>query len=286
MTHQTTNGLPIDKKLRALATFATAAMACVLGIVIAKSIMQAITPRIVTVVAEPATPAKVDISAAYSLFGVLAGNGNTSAPALAASTSAVILKGVFAVNGATLSAAIVNIGGKDKPMLVGEEIEAGLKLSEVWPDHIVLSRAGAKERVELAAIASSRGNQTAGTKVQANHTVPTNFRLNVNSSSSNNYSLSRQELNTSLQDPRQLGVLGRVGINAGGSGVRVEDAPAGSLSEKLGLRAGDIISSINGTPITGPGDMARLYQQFASMPQVRAEIKRGGTPMLLTYNIQ
>ena len=285
-----TTAQPQHKKLQALATAATAVMAIVLGVTIAHGIMQAIKPRAASVSVDSPLPVNADITAAYSLFGVASTTpAAPSAAVVAASTSSVILKGVFAVNGATLSAAIVNVGGKDKPVLMGEELEAGLKLAEVWPDYIVLTRGGVKERVELSARTSASAGAGANKSGASNAPVvaaATNFRLSVNSASNNNYSLSRQELNTSLQDPRQLGVMGRIGINAGGNGVRVEEAPTGSLSAKLGLRAGDIITSINGTPITGPGDMARMYQQFATTPQVRAEVKRGGTPLMLTYNIQ
>lgn len=287
-----TTAQPQHKKLQALATATTAAMAIVLGWTIAHGIMQAIKPRAASVSVDSPMPVNADITAAYSLFGIASTTPTAPlAAAVAASTSSVILKGVFAVNGATLSAAIVNVGGKDKPVLMGEELEAGLKLTEVWPDYIVLTRDGVKERVELSARTSAGGGAGANKSGAPNApgaaaAATTNFRLSVNSASNNNYSLSRQELNTSLQDPRQLGVMGRIGISAGGNGVRVEEAPAGSLSAKLGLRAGDIITSINGTPITGPGDMARLYQQFATTPQVRAEVKRAGTPVMLTYNIQ
>jgi general secretion pathway protein C len=278
---------PLNKNLQALATATTVVMAIVLGLTMAYSIMQLIKPRVASISLDPPAALNTDITPAYSLFGEAAAPSTATAAMPAASTSSVILKGVFAVNGDTLSAAIINVGGKDKPILIGEEIEAGLKLSEVGPDYIVLSRGGVPERVALSTRSNKAGAANVATSTSsAISSAATNFRLSVNSSTNNNYSLSRQELNTSLQDPRQLGVLGRVGVNSNGSGVRVEEAPAGSLSEKLGLRPGDVITSINGTPITGPGDMARMYQQFATTPQVRAEVKRGGTPVVLTYNIQ
>jgi general secretion pathway protein C len=277
---------PLNKNLQTLATATTIVMAIVLGLTIAYSIMQLIKPRVASISLDP-TAINIDITPAYSLFGEAAAPSTTTTATPTASTSSVILKGIFAVNGVTLSAAIISVGGKDKPILIGEEIEAGLKLSEVGPDYIVLSRGGVQERIALAERSNKSGVANAAIAPSAAiSSAATNFRLSVNSSTNNNYSLSRQELNTSLQDPRQLGVLGRVGVNSNGSGVRVEEAPAGSLSEKLGLRPGDVITSINGTPITGPGDMARMYQQFATTPQVRAEVKRGGTPVVLTYNIQ
>ena len=101
----------------------------------------------------------------------------------------------------------------------------------------------------------------------------------------NNYSLSRNELNTVLQDPRQLNYLGRIGVHPSG-GVRLEQAPAGSLPSKLGLKEGDVIKVVNGQPVNSPGDLARVYQQFSNMTQIRAEVLRGGVPMMVTYQIQ
>jgi S1-C subfamily serine protease len=111
-----------------------------------------------------------------------------------------------------------------------------------------------------------------------------NFRLNVASPSRNAYALSRSELNNVLQDPNQVNFLGNIAASASG-GVQVKDAPQGSLAQKLGLQTGDIIATINGQPVTGPGDLARFYGQFGSTNSIRAEVRRGGAPMLLTYTI-
>ncbi len=110
------------------------------------------------------------------------------------------------------------------------------------------------------------------------------FRLNVATSARNTYSLSRGELNGVLQDPRQVNFLGSISPAPNG-GVQIKEAAQGTLAQKLGLQAGDIITSINGQPVNGTGDLARFYGQFGSTNSIRAEIKRGGSPMLLVYAI-
>ncbi len=192
----------------------------------------------------------------------------------------VRLKGVYAVDGKTLSAAVVNLGGRDQSVLLNQELSPGVKLLDVQPDFIVISRNGARERVDLERfVAAPRPGATTG------QPAITSFRLNVASTGTNGFSLSRQELNTVLQDPRQMNFLGRIGPAPSG-GVRVEDAPSGSLSHKLGLQAGDIIASINGQPISSPGDMARVYGQFNSLTSIRVEVRRAGKPVMLNYSIQ
>jgi S1-C subfamily serine protease len=66
----------------------------------------------------------------------------------------------------------------------------------------------------------------------------------------------------------------------------MEAAPSGSLAQKLGLQPGDIIRKINGQPVTGSGDLARFYQQFATTSVINAEIQRGTQTVQLSYAIQ
>jgi general secretion pathway protein C len=216
--------------------------------------------------------------AARRLFGEAP--AATSAPS---SNAAIRLKGVYAIDGKTLSAAVVNTGGKrDSAVRVGEEIQPGTRLASVHPDHIIISQGGIRERIDLekrVAMASARSNAAGAASATMG------FRLNVAAKGGNAYSLSRTELNNVLQDPRQMNYLGRIGMHPNG-GVRLEQAPGGSLPSKLGLKEGDVIKNVNGQPVNSPGDLARLYQQFATLSQIRAEVIRGGAPMLLTYQIQ
>jgi len=212
----------------------------------------------------------VDAGVARQLFG-----GSGAARTTAGSD--IHLKGVYAADGKTLSAAVLNLGGRDLAVSVGNAISDKVTLAEVHADHIVVSRAGVRERIDLESYRSATRQTVAA--------APGGFRLNVNSTGNQAYTLSRQELNNVLQDPRQLEFLGRIGTAPSG-GIRIDDAPPNSLSGKLGLRSGDIITSINGQVVASPGDLARFYQQFGTLTAIRAEVKRGGVPMMLTYSIQ
>lgn len=240
-----------------------------------------LAPQPTAAASEVAPP--IDRNLARSLFGEV-GVVATAGSSTTSNASGIRLKGVFAVDGKTLSAAVVNSGGRDASVRVGEAIADGIKLVEVAASHIVISRNGIREKIELdrmsAANTASGTSSTAAGKAAALST----FRLNVASTVKNAYSLSRSELNNVLQDPNQINFLGNIAAGANG-GVQVRDAPSGSLAQKLGLQPGDIISSINGQPVTGPGDLARFYGQFGSTNSIRAEVRRGGAPMLLTYAI-
>ena len=111
-------------------------------------------------------------------------------------------------------------------------------------------------------------------------TVLRGFRI----TGANNFTFSRKELDDALRDPNQLSYLGQIGMPPGG-GVRMEQAPPGSLAQKLGLQPGDIIKKVNGQPVASTGDLARLYTQFNTLSSIQAEVQRGSSTTSLSYSI-
>jgi len=224
----------------------------------------------------PAGDAGVDMAAIAKLFGAAPPSSAT-----VASSSGLRLKGVVAPDGGPIASAIFSTGsGRDIAVFVEREIAPGLKLLEVKPDHVIVSRNGVRERIDLEAarsVASTGGN--------ARGARATGFRMNVTRSSTNSYAFSRKELDDALRDPNQLTYLGVLGMPPGG-GVRMEAAPSGSLAQKLGLQAGDVIKKINGQPVASSGDLARFYQQFATTSVINAEVQRGSQTLQLSYAIQ
>jgi general secretion pathway protein C len=239
--------------------------------------------------AAPVAKPTLDLNVAQSLFGPV----DASAPATASAAPAqersdVRLRGVFAVDGVTPSAAVLNVGGRDITARINEKINDSITLVSVEAEHVIISRNGAREKIELDA----PGTRVGGTPSSASASASTrsapagtaNFRLNVAQPTRNSYALSRSELNTVLQDPRQINFLGSI-VNASGGGVQIQDASPGTLASKLGLQPGDVIKQINGQPVNSAGDLARFYGQFGTTSNVRAEVMRQGTQLLLTYQI-
>jgi general secretion pathway protein C len=257
-------------------TALTAILVVALGLQLAWWGWHFLLPAPTTAASNPgAGAATVDAALARKLFG-----GGDAEPTAEASASDIRLKGVFAVDGVTLSAAVVNWSGKDQAVRMGQELMKGATLAEVHADYIVVARNGGRERIEL-----DKFRVTTATAPNAQSRNPNaSFRLNV-TAAGGGYSLSRQELNNVLQDPRQMEFLGQIGVAPGG-GVRVDGAGANTLAGKLGLQSGDVISAVNGQPVNSAGDLARLYSQFNTLSAVRVEVKRAGSPTVLNYTIQ
>ena len=217
------------------------------------------------------SPAVVDLAEIARLFGASAPAGGPSGD--------LVLKGVVAPTpGVAASAIFAPRAGRDISVFIGDEVRPGVKLVEVDPDHVLVERGGVRERIDLAAARSTAPVRAPGAQTRG-------FRLNVAREAANRFSLSRHELDEALRDPAQLQYLGQIVMPPGG-GVRMEAAPAGSLAAKLGLQPGDVIKKVNGQNVASTGDLARLYQQFATTSMIQAEVQRGSQTLQLSYQIQ
>ena len=204
------------------------------------------------------------------LFGQSAQPANT--PGGDGTDPNIRLKGVFATHGKIPSFAIVNTGAKaDLAVRAGDEVLPGLKLQAVHSQYIVVSRAGALQRINL----EQKGLSAA--------------RLSISQVGYNTYRISRSDLNAALQGKNannSTGLnLGKLGAASGG-GLQVTEAANGSMAEKLGLQAGDVLRQVNGQYVSSTTDLVRLYQQLQQVPQIQLELVRSGKPIQLRYTVQ
>lgn len=249
----------------------TVALVLALAWVLAKWTWVFVAPPAATAAAPAGSG--VDLAEVAKLFG---GSAPAGAASPVAGGSGLRLKGVVAPSPANIGSAVFNAGGRDVAVALGGEVQPGVKLVAVERDHAVVSRAGVRERIDLETRMAAVPRTVAG--------KASGFRLAVSRSGSNAFSFSRKDLDEALKDPGQLSYLGRIGMPQGG-GVRLDEAPPGSLASRLGLQPGDVIKKVNGQAVASAGDLARLYQQFATTSLIQAEIQRGTATVQLSYNV-
>ena len=231
----------------------------------------------------PPTPAPIDLQAALDdiLRAKLFSEPASAEPAPATSSRRdVQLAGVFATAPQGRGWAVLQLEGKNQQVAAsGAEIAPGVVLDQVFGDHVVVNRQGNRERLDLA-----RRSTVAAVAPQSAQT----FSMNVQQRGTGDYAFSRADLDRALREPGQLGHLGALSVSAEG-GVRIEQAPAGSLAERLGLRPGDVIRTVNGQQIRSDDDLRRLYEQFNQTRQtawVVFEGRRNDAPLRLRYTVQ
>ncbi len=233
----------------------------------------------VPVLAPPA-PGPVDLQAALNeILRARLFNGQAGGEAPIASTVRrdVQLAGVFATAPQGRGWAVVQFEGKAQQVAAsGAEIAPGLVLDQVFGDHVVINRQGSRERIDLAR------------RIAVAPQAAPAFGLNVQQRGAGDYAFSRADLDRALREPGQLANLGALSVSAE-AGVRIERAPPGSLPERLGLRPGDLIRSVNGQQVRSDEDLRRLYEQFNQTRQtawVVFEGRRNDAPLRLRYTVQ
>ena len=65
-----------------------------------------------------------------------------------------------------------------------------------------------------------------------------------------------------MVEPFQIAKITRGLTNNDGGGIRIVATPGGSPAQALHLRVGDIITSINGHPVTSIDDFVRTYREY------------------------
>ena len=64
-------------------------------------------------------------------------------------------------------------------------------------------------------------------------------------------------------------------------GMRVRDVLDGSLAEKLGIKSGDILTTVAGKPIHEAGEVREILRGVSAGSKVTAEVRRKGKPLTL-----
>lgn len=167
------------------------------------------------------------------------------------------------------SAIIAGPDGVQVSYEVGEEIAPGVTLHAVAFDHVVLERGGARESLYLdqSVPAETVGDETASGEEEP---APAGSR---------GAGLTAEGVRDAIAfAPRSDG--GRV------TGIAVSPAGDGALFEAAGLRAGDVIVSVNGRRITSTADAAALARQIRPGARISLEIERGATTVPIALNLE
>lgn len=173
-------------------------------------------------------------------------------------------------------------GGEELPVVVGNEIQPGARLHAVYPDRIIIARAGLFESLILKDTAPPLADGSIVTSAaRAAGSSP------VVRNEGGRYTVNRQSMNQQMQKPEFLSQA-LIVPNAGG-GFLVREVQPDSIYSKLGVRVGDVIRSVNGQPVNSVDDVMKIYQQLGGMNEagsVALDVTRGGENKSLQYSFE
>lgn len=187
----------------------------------------------------------------------------------------LVLTGVVAAGGASYALISVN-GQPQEPFSVGQEIISGAVLQAVYPDRAILVRGGVSESLMLEGMAKGLPDVIG---------VAPPPQAGIQQMTPNQFALPRAMVAEQLRRPQELFSQALMVPNAGG-GFLVREIQPNSVYEKLGLRVGDVLRSVNGKPVNTVDDALKAYQAASTQRDIRVEVLRGGQMEHLTYNLQ
>lgn len=237
----------------------------------------------------PAPPASVAVLASRAerlnlqplldahLFGRSARGPGGSMESIPISSLNLVLVGVVAAAGGGY--AMISVDGRaQESYAVGQEIIGGAMLQSVLADRVLIQRGGSTESLMLQDAIKPLEGVTTYAPPPVSYLLPA-----IQQQGDKQYQVTREEVNRQMRSPDFLSQARLIPDPGGGFSVR--EIKAGSVYDKLGLRIGDVIRGVNGTPVNNAEDAMKFYQQLAELSNVRLEIVRGGRIEQLQYNL-
>ncbi|MBO9662064.1 type II secretion system protein N [Dokdonella sp.] len=216
----------------------------------------------------------------------------------AASTLSLILRGTVADGDPKAGLAVLaGADGVERAFRVGEEVVSGARLAAVYPDRIVLSRAGAEETLRLPrertlapadvvrsppAGASARAPRNAAGATPAAPAAATTAVIKPSAEAQQTLTQLRQNPDELMKRVPMVPVLdgGRL------TGVRVAAGADAALLGQFGLRAGDVVTAVDGQAVDSFARGQQILSNLAGANSARVTVLRDGKPVELRVGLQ
>lgn len=183
------------------------------------------------------------------------------------------LKGVFTAQDVSESGAIIAETGKSSEYYrIGEELPGNVRLAEVYPDHVLLDRAGNYESLYF-------DEKTASSQIAK---VPQKTKRRSNDVSTPEDFIEEATARLSENPTRALASVG-LGVAEGGGYVFQGNNP---MLSGMNLQKGDVIRSVNGHSL---GDLEQDKKMMGSLyhqGSVEVEVVRDGASFFVNYPLR
>jgi general secretion pathway protein C len=223
-------------------------------------------------------PPQLDIGTLVNahLFGNAAVQANADAANAPPSSMPLVLAGVLASEDPKEGMAIIGESAQAaKVVAVGQQIPGGALLHSVYSDRAVIDRGGTLESVFLPR--QSGG----GVVAAAPPPMPT-------AAPEGNEAMIERMRKLVNDDPGVISQIMRPQpVFAGGEmkGFRVYPGANRQAFSRMGLRAGDMVTAINGTPLNDKDRAQEIFGTLGSSTDARVTITRNGRQQELVLNI-
>ena len=193
-----------------------------------------------------------------------------------ASMANLQLAGTIATQNPKKGVAIISEGGAPtKVYSVGDSV-GGASLYSVYLDHVILDRAGALETLTLPRL-------TATTAPVTRRTAPPG--VSPRTVAAVDDIRRRVQRDPSLLDQVMRTVPSYDNAQGKLRGFRAYPGRNRQIFAKLGLKSGDLVTAINGTPLDDPQHSQEVFNTIQTSDHVTVTVERGGEKQDITLNI-
>lgn len=208
------------------------------------------------------------------LFGTASETKGPASAALDAPETQLnlVLRGILASDDGVESRAIITAGGgrdAEKIYKVGSKLPGGAVVHAIFSDRVILERGGHLEALRLP-------KDKDGQSIMR---TPQRIRAPAGPGIAGTGAI--RELRTTIaRHPNRLAdlvkALPATGRDGKQIGYRVFPGREGALFSKLGLQPGDIVTAVNGIPLSDPGKSLQVLRQLKDGGNVNLTIQRNG----------
>jgi len=227
----------------------------------------------------PATTLRpgIDVQSVVSahLLGTAAGAGSLDPANAPNSTSNLLLAGTIATQDPKRGIAIISDGGPSKVYSVGDAV-GGASLYSVYLDRVLLNRAGSLETLLLPHVLPARAPPPVAQRASAIDQRTLASVENIRRMVAQDPGLLNEVMRTVASYDNKAGKL---------RGFRAYPGRNRQAFASLGLRPGDLVTAINGTPLDDPQRSQEVLNTIQSSNQATVTIERAGEKQDITLNI-
>ena len=201
-------------------------------------------------------------------------------------TTNIILQGVVVASPSYNSSAVLKINDQVDRYRVGEMLaNSGFELAEVYWDRVILRRStGATQEVLFKGLENGLNQPIVPeTSVSSSSmpAMPSNSGMPEQPSPRNEIGRAIQQMQENKDQ-----YLQNMGVSAADGSYEVTSRTPAALRNRLGLRPGDRILSLNGQTLSQGQTEAQLLEQARREGQVKLEIKRGDQVMTIQQDLK
>lgn len=198
------------------------------------------------------------------------------------------LRGVFAVYDQTAAFAIIaGVGGKEQHYTVGAQIPGGVTVKEIHADHVLLSRGGRLETLRLPKNSANFGSDvTTRSPVTRGGLPGTGPSMRpAGGSVSQQLRSYRDRIMSNPMEAMDLVQMQPVTEAGKLKGYRLSPKKDRQLFRQAGLRPGDVVTSVNGIPLSDPANMGQVMSLLSTQSQFNLTVERGGREQNIMVNL-